>query len=558
MSKLIWNDRTIGQILENNVDVPDYQREYAWTIEEVKDFFDDLTLFIESDEEDYLFGQMIMHNDGSTLHIVDGQQRLSTSVIFIKVLIDITNNLSKTDPSNDNLNKLKVKMPDDIGNDSDDDGPFVYRFSMGTQNRLFFNEYVLNGNHEFKKRDKGNKRIKDAYDTLKSEIMKKLESCPDNDSKAKLLSTYRSSFLKGFHVSYVESTDLGQAYVVFETLNSRGRQLEAKDLLKNFFFRRSINTENTKERWNEMSKELNEEGVDISKFIRYFWNASHPFARTRTLFREVSTQFKNDTAEINAFLDELFRAYPVYLDIVSCRKSEFLSPRSVELLSNIKPTGATSFHPILLSLYDRFVSSKPNTVKQKDVENILKSIECLIVRNQIVMGYVANSNEVDFSDIAREIFDGCEIDSAIKRITNLTATDQDIESRFKTYSPKEDRAKYILRALYDDEHQEIEISKNNKKVHLEHIMPVVIGEWDVDESTHREYHKRIGNMTLLHHKINESIQNSQFEVKREEYLKSDFPDTKEIGEKTKWTTQDIEERQEHLKERVLARWSLIA
>lgn len=51
--------------------------------------FTDLTKFTESLEDTYLFGLVIVHRDHEVFNIVDGQQRITTSTIFLCVLRDI-------------------------------------------------------------------------------------------------------------------------------------------------------------------------------------------------------------------------------------------------------------------------------------------------------------------------------------------------------------------------------------------------------------------------------------------------------------------------------------
>lgn len=89
-----FESRSLGTILSGRVDVPNYQRDYSWDEENVLDYYNDITRFQESSspDEEYLVGQIIMHTekiDGSLVyHVVDGQQRLCTTVILIKAIID--------------------------------------------------------------------------------------------------------------------------------------------------------------------------------------------------------------------------------------------------------------------------------------------------------------------------------------------------------------------------------------------------------------------------------------------------------------------------------------
>src|SRR5690606_15909396 len=84
--------------------IPDYQREYSWVKDEqIDDFWSDLVNAIEEDRDTHFFGQVVIHDDKveNRKYIIDGQQRTTTSVIFLAVLRDLfeeiyqeSNNLS--------------------------------------------------------------------------------------------------------------------------------------------------------------------------------------------------------------------------------------------------------------------------------------------------------------------------------------------------------------------------------------------------------------------------------------------------------------------------------
>lgn len=74
----------------NNLAIPQYQRAYAWTEEpQLEDFLADLRQQVKaqkkSKDKNYFLGTFLLHEHRSTgiVDIVDGQQRLTTSVIFI-------------------------------------------------------------------------------------------------------------------------------------------------------------------------------------------------------------------------------------------------------------------------------------------------------------------------------------------------------------------------------------------------------------------------------------------------------------------------------------------
>ena len=85
--------KTVNFMLQlKNLTIPNYQRPYKWGVKSVGALLDDIELAIHQADKyksfKYRIGTIILHNDedGSTLNIVDGQQRIITLALICKVL----------------------------------------------------------------------------------------------------------------------------------------------------------------------------------------------------------------------------------------------------------------------------------------------------------------------------------------------------------------------------------------------------------------------------------------------------------------------------------------
>jgi uncharacterized protein with ParB-like and HNH nuclease domain len=79
----------IGKLLiETRFSVPNHQRDYSWTVDEVKELVDDLTSALKNQNEAYFVGLMVFlgAHDQQELSVLDGQQRLATSVIIFAAI----------------------------------------------------------------------------------------------------------------------------------------------------------------------------------------------------------------------------------------------------------------------------------------------------------------------------------------------------------------------------------------------------------------------------------------------------------------------------------------
>ena len=73
-------------------EIPEYQRAYTWEEKQLTDFINDLKN--QQINKPYFFGTFLFHEAGEVddftkIYIVDGQQRITTSTIFIKVILDL-------------------------------------------------------------------------------------------------------------------------------------------------------------------------------------------------------------------------------------------------------------------------------------------------------------------------------------------------------------------------------------------------------------------------------------------------------------------------------------
>jgi len=69
--------------------IPDYQRPYSWKDEQIEQLWDDIYSAMESGDESYFLGPLILIKRGGYLEVVDGQQRLTTLTILFCVLRDL-------------------------------------------------------------------------------------------------------------------------------------------------------------------------------------------------------------------------------------------------------------------------------------------------------------------------------------------------------------------------------------------------------------------------------------------------------------------------------------
>ena len=77
--------------------IPAYQRPYSWTKNECKELFEDLeTAYSENKKDGYFLGSLILSTvDENEYEVIDGQQRLTTLIMFLMGLYNFDNKNKK-------------------------------------------------------------------------------------------------------------------------------------------------------------------------------------------------------------------------------------------------------------------------------------------------------------------------------------------------------------------------------------------------------------------------------------------------------------------------------
>ena len=87
--------RSVKQLLETGKNkrfiIPEYQRPYAWSDEQIQVLFDDLTEYTLNTTEDenntYFLGTIVAYeNDNKEQEIIDGQQRITSLLLLLRAI----------------------------------------------------------------------------------------------------------------------------------------------------------------------------------------------------------------------------------------------------------------------------------------------------------------------------------------------------------------------------------------------------------------------------------------------------------------------------------------
>ncbi|MFJ7678639.1 DUF262 domain-containing protein [Peribacillus sp. NPDC097198] len=546
--------KTIGSFLQDNIyHIPDYQREYSWEELQIDDFWLDLKSVVNNEEQDHFFGQIVVHNDEeeNKRFIIDGQQRTTTSVIFLSVLnrlFDFLYTNYKDYIARENSEDIRIKY---IGRWSPQKDSLRLKLS-NKDNRYFMHNIQIDSDNDLEKpKSKSQKRIYDAYNYLYEKIMNEIKKAGNKEQELAVVNEYYDKFINSFKVMYVETNQLEEAFIIFESLNARGKGLETSDLLKNHIFKNARGQiDYVKRSWEKMQSSL--ENVDTTRYIRHYWNSKEDFVRTVSLYKRIKKKINTESKCIT-LINELENLAQLYNSISTKENTVYFKNKKLNTsLNNLKTFNASLFFPIVLAMKNKDYS-------EEDISIVVREIEMLVFRNIIISNKVTNKYEMIFAEIAYAISNKSEIDIApiLTSLQKLQISNSEFENDFKTAKiTKKPIIRYIFREINSLFDKEITIIEDNNRIHIEHIMPDKIGDWQIDEDTKEEYLWRLGNLTLLGDEYNREISNKTFNIKLEVYKKSSIEISNNLKKYKEWGIKQIIERQEYLAELALKVWKI--
>jgi hypothetical protein len=227
--------------------------------------------------------------------------------------------------------------------------------------------------------------LKSAFDIITgntSDIVGSVRNDPSISNEAKKtkllqkLVEVRAKIL-GLKVIYITLDNEDDAYVIFETLNTRGRDLTVGDLLKSHLTKlikaRNAKVDVTKDRWNQIVKRIESSEREIDVFLYHHWLSKHEkYVPAKKLFKSIKREVKSENAR--AFLDDLDKDSKIYSQILKPSQHRWTknersiqdSLRALDIFKLKQPI------PMVLSIMRDYRTGR---LKPKYTQDILRTIE---------------------------------------------------------------------------------------------------------------------------------------------------------------------------------------
>lgn len=515
--------------------VPLYQRVYSWQEKEWTTLLNDIKEIYETEiPRPHFIGSIVtiptisVPEGVAKFLLIDGQQRITTIFILLTVIKDLCQN-DGSSLSDEITNTLLVNQYKK--------GLDYYKLLPTQLDREAFEGLLKNERID-------DSLITKAYNFFKKQIQKNNLNC---EKLKNLITNYFST------VSIVLDPN-DNPYLVFESLNAKGRKLEQADLIRNYFLM-VIHVKEQEEIYNKFwlpTQTLLKES--LTEFIRHYLMRNGGNVKQSDVYFEIKNKVTSQNVKV--YLQEINK-FAAYYDKLLNPKNE-TNTAIQKYLSRLNKFEVTTAYPLLLYFYNEYSINK---ISEKEFIELLQTLENYLVR-RFICDYPSNQLNKIFGAIQPILANSTCITIKFKEIlqSKKYPTDDEFITRFseKVFygGDKISKTTFILEAIEDSySHKEF---VSNDKLTIEHIMPQKLTEeWkhhlgEQWETIYNLYIHNIGNLTITGY--NSELSNKTYEDKKVMLNESHLELNKYFSKISTWNDEAIIERNKYLCERALLIW----
>ena len=488
--------------------IPVYQRNYDWKKEQCQQLFDDIIGILTRNQKTYFIGSIVSIYDEEASSngeyvIIDGQQRITTLSLFLLAIHNLldSNEITSTTPS------LKDQIKDTYLVNKYSEGEKRIRLKpIKDDNKAFlklFNsdidEHIADSN------------ITSNYLYLSTRIKEAVESGISIDQ---LYDAIKRLMIVDIKLKRGEDNP----QLIFESLNSTGKQLEEADLVRNFIL--MDKAPRTQEKFYEQFWHPIEKNTDyrVGDFLRdYLTYSSGKTPRKDRVYLEfklfVTEKCKTDEIRLEELLKDLLLFSKFYHQFLFFDSPDESVNATLRRIARLQVTVA---YPFLL---DVFHAWSDKIIDAEGVAFILATIESFVFR-RLICNVPTNALNKIFATLGRNI----------RKVPSHTTQYVDIFSHYITAGSSSNRFPNDIEFAAELKKRDVYNLKSKNRIHLyerlenhnnreavdvenlieasmegltfEHIMPQTLTSKWKDELgeqyalIHEQYLHTLGNITL--------------------------------------------------------------
>ena len=577
--------KTIKDLFDSSTifNIPKYQRAYAWEKEQLDAFVEDLENQDPTKAKDHFFGTILLQKQApegefKIIDIVDGQQRITTIIIFMKLLLTQHKSMG-----NDVKRLRRTYIKDD-----------VYKLRVLDLDNDFFESYILedNGSSDNEVETPSQRRLLKAKEYLAKWTETHLDRIKEFIDK-----------IGNMKVLTYSVEDDSEAALIFETTNNRGKSLTNLEKVKSFLMHKTYLVSESAEthlrrlqdRFSKIYRDY-EKIEDTGKIRGEFgktpedlilqyhsiafetWTDKEYQDSVRMINQQINDLIKeNKTTDAADFIIRYSRGLRRSFKFMN----KLLLDRSPYLLDIHTLNRPAAFYPLLIKSYKLDDSNERQNFKR-----VTQLVEIIAFR----FGITKSRSDKGVSQLyrlSRDFNDG-DFDQLIENLQNFVenyCNDSEFERSLRQprfYEVVDTGDQRYLLWKYENylrlaeqpifAEMSTETFTNEKpqtKLTIDHIIPQnprdskkVVADASILSITDFEenYLHSIGNLVLDSRSANASKSNQDFETKDEQYSKAPVKSQLELSrfynpKPDRWNHISISERGDKIVKFALERWN---
>lgn len=538
--------QTLGQILysPSQYVIPVFQRNYRWETPQWAKLWDSLIEIQNPDKRGNHFMGFLVFVPGlpqpgqhTTFHLIDGQQRLTTSSILLVAIRNVARQVGQAELA-DEIHQYYLVHPLKKGEHH-------YRLLPKERDHDSYLSLVTGDG-------RATGRMADALAYFEEQLSSFVADAPERLRLVFDTACQRFEFM-------CATLEAENAYNIFKSLNSTGVPLGASDLIRNFVFMHVAPDDQDEfdrifwgpleDRFAQADGTLDEER--FSRFFRDYLMSGGRYVPPKDTFMSFESRYEATGFSPKALAGALTASVRYYAVISGQEADE--SEQVTRALAGLNVLESSTTYPLLLALFDKRATG---AIDSNQLAQCTEMLRGFILRRFVCGESSRGYGQMFVRALVKDEGDPVKTLEAYL-LDRGWPDDHTFETTFVEF-PLYQRG-YTREVL-----ETLERARGHKEpadlqaAQVEHVMPQTLNQaWvealgDDAEQIHTDWLHRPGNLTLSAYNL--PLWNHPFKTKRNHYAQSNIVITRELADYERWTDVEIRERGRRLAQEATRIW----
>ena len=503
--------------------IPPYQRNYEWTDEQCEVFLNDVIKTTESNRAgimtSHFFGTVTYFQEQTALTepnkaiLIDGQQRITTTMLFLAAVRDSIDD-----------EQLKATINDDyLKNQKSSNGTeYKIKLKQVETDWEVYKHIILN---EDVSADEKKAPVYKNYVYFLNKLQKLVEQGND-------LSDLVNFGVQCFEIVTLELFPKQNTWEnpqeIFESMNSIGKPLSLADLVRNYLLL-GLDSKTQEDYyhnyWLKIEKSLS---GSVSSFIRDYMQCvegAYFKQATESNYKELYANFKSCFIGIDS--EKLLKDLATYSEVYAYITQGVTTgvPAIDREISDMKVFSISTAFCFIMKI---LMLWKENKITAGDTVEMLDALRIYTIRRRLIaQGMSENKNFPLFINKLDDVVNAKDKRVAMFKLLSSSENsmrlpnDLEMARELEVMNFYNSRNCKFLLASVEESITKSRPDLTDKHLQVEHIMPQTLSdEWKASlgleyDRIHTEYVNTIGNLTLIRH--NQELSNNSFDEKKDVY-----------------------------------------